>query len=65
MEAEIKYECPFTKDPEKKTVTTGNWEIEGGCIGHHGDDDYCYCESAHVEVTKCPACGGRHDFNSW
>jgi len=34
-------------------------EVTGGCMGGHGEDDYCYCDppDVHLELS-CPGSGG-------
>jgi hypothetical protein len=31
---------------------------EGGCVGHFGEDDRCYCDEAKAVISsKCDKCG--------
>ena len=54
------YECPETHKVARVKVT--DIRIEGGCRGHYGADEYCYCPSHEVlvEWDKCPECKGEH-----
>ena len=49
----VTFFCP-TLDRE---VTTTDVSIVGGGRGHCGEQDYCYCDSTHLEVG-CE-CGGK------
>jgi hypothetical protein len=38
-------------------VTNPRLSAYGGCHGYHGDDEYCYCDLAVVELSfECPVC---------
>ena len=49
--------CPLCKTKMVATVA-----LTGGCGGHYGEDDRCYCDSADVHVEfSCPkAIEGEH-----
>lgn len=57
------YSVTFTCPQTKEEITTSEVSIEGGCFGHYGEYDYCYCDSQHLEV-KC-GCGYTHDIYSY
>jgi len=44
----ITIHCPVLD----RDVISDSVSIEGGCVGHYGEDEYCYCESPYLEV-KC------------
>lgn len=49
----ITIRCPVLK----RDVVSDSATIEGGCQGHY-EDEYCYCDSAHLEV-KCECTGKK------
>jgi transcription elongation factor Elf1 len=53
------FKCP---ECEKDVQVTGSFTIRGGCLGH-GPDEYCYCDSPHIEQdVTCPNCGAEGEL---
>lgn len=57
----VHYKCYGPGEAGTVTEAVAELEIEGGCFGC-GPDDYCNCESAHVElvVPDCTLCHTKH-----